>query len=413
MVFYVAASFQIADGAITGNIADRAGKPIPNAQIMLAGKGVQARSDINGAYSLNANISVVSPHREFRNPSVKISRNSIELALYTTISAAVEIFDVKGSLLQKRSLPDAAGVHHFNLPEFMQNAGTLVIRISAGGERYLLRCVPMMTAEISSARTLTAVPAKTGTITGGTAVIDTLKVTAVNYLPKSITVTTFDTTLNVVLDTATQGNLSEMNFAPLKQGNVWVYTFHKDGGTYGMLPSTFSETTQHTITITGQSNSVDTTIYALSIKKNGRSIGVQANLTPETTDDTIRKIIDTSYSAVIKRNGKWIGTYQDYVSFAPGSGIIDSLPLFSGATPAAEEVFNRNGISYYKPVFKTYEQRVNPQFGSWVIVYRSEVGMASCFYSFSQSHLQYSYKWNLKTFNGVPCDTVPLMKIRW
>jgi glucuronoarabinoxylan endo-1,4-beta-xylanase len=160
---------------------------------------------VDGSYTVTTT-GISSPSRvNFQGSSIFVDRNIIKFSMFKASPVRVEIFDARGSLLRKEIKPQARpGSYSFNLAEGNGARQLLIVRAAIGLNKVTFRYFPLK--NISSALTATS-----GAISANealakiTAVKDTLKVSAANYLSKAVPVTSYDTTVDVSLDSAAGG----------------------------------------------------------------------------------------------------------------------------------------------------------------------------------------------------------------
>ncbi|MBN1575552.1 MAG: hypothetical protein JW913_03315 [Chitinispirillaceae bacterium] len=192
---------QTVNADISGKVSNQAGKGIADAICTLVVKGTKATTGSDGSYALAT--TGVTKFRLLQPQSTAITLNGdfIDFSLSDPSPVKVEIFDLKGTLLKRELLQDAqTGFYRFNIAENFRTTKLLVIRASIGRDVMTFRYLPLVNGMAnSSVESSVTVNGKLAKIT---AVIDTLKVTADNYTAKALVITSYDTTVNITLDTA-------------------------------------------------------------------------------------------------------------------------------------------------------------------------------------------------------------------
>ena len=140
-----------------------------------------------------------------RTQKISMNKGVLELSLTRTSPVKVEIFDVKGTLLKKVLLQNAnAGVYRLNIAENSSVTSMLVVHASIGQRMMTFRCLPLHNGKYavnSPAKISTPVEFKLAKIAAD---VDSLKVTATGYVAKVVTISSFDTLVNITLDTVTE-----------------------------------------------------------------------------------------------------------------------------------------------------------------------------------------------------------------
>lgn len=187
---------------VHGKVANKAAKPIANAIVTLAGKTLMDTTVADGMYAI---VSTAVAQQAFVPKSEKISLNKgvLELSLPKSSPVKIEIFDVKGTLVKKEVVKNAqAGIYRLNISETAYSSNMLVIHASIGQNVTTFQYLPMNNGRFVKSATNSSSDRVGGSLAKVLAVNDTVKVTAPNYKPVAIAITSYDTLLNIALDTA-------------------------------------------------------------------------------------------------------------------------------------------------------------------------------------------------------------------
>ncbi len=188
---------------IRGNIANQSGKPVPDAVVELLGLGLKDTTGADGAYELTRAIVAVAPVPAPRNGKISFRRGILELRLPAPSPVKIEIFDVKGTLLKREPVREVrAGVYHVTLWENRLVTNLRIITVSTGERKMTFCHLPLRNgsqASSSSAGGITPVDDRLAKIE---AVVDSLRITADGYMENVMTVSAYDTVLDITLDTA-------------------------------------------------------------------------------------------------------------------------------------------------------------------------------------------------------------------
>ncbi|MBN2036418.1 MAG: hypothetical protein JW768_06715 [Chitinispirillaceae bacterium] len=210
LIMFAAATVnvQTANADISGKVANQAGKGIANATLTLAVKKTTATTGSDGSFTL-ATTGTAFTLLQPQSTTITLNRDVINFSLANPSPVKVEIFDVKGNVLKKEVLQNAQpGFYRFNIAENCRTTNLLVVHASIGKREMTFRYLPLNNGKQTvNSSVETSVPAG-GTLAKIAAVIDTLKVTATNYTEKKVAITSYDTTVNVTLDTVDDNSLA-------------------------------------------------------------------------------------------------------------------------------------------------------------------------------------------------------------
>jgi poly(3-hydroxybutyrate) depolymerase len=187
---------------VRGIVSNVAGKPIANAIVALAGQGLRDTTGADGAYSIVRSTAVEMPVLMPRTEALFIHKGILSFSLPNPSSAVkVEMFDIKGGLLQKMSLQNVpAGFYHFNILENSRTAKLLVIRASIDQHMVTFRYLPLQNDKyVDNQSSENGTPVQ-GRLTKLAAINDTIRAAASKYTTKSIAISNSDQVLNITLD---------------------------------------------------------------------------------------------------------------------------------------------------------------------------------------------------------------------
>jgi poly(3-hydroxybutyrate) depolymerase len=175
-------------------------RPLPNATVTLVSQSNSGTSDSSGSYAINASTGI----RRFEQPlpfdNVSLKNGILEVHLTQQQKCKIEVFSMNGTLLRK-SLPTNSinGVFRYHVTEKSDATSILVIHVTIGHTRITFRYLPGNNRDI-----IQLLSQHTTTLNGKTAkrsaVADSLKVTANGHTTKSIPISSYDTTVNIILD---------------------------------------------------------------------------------------------------------------------------------------------------------------------------------------------------------------------
>lgn len=187
---------------LRGKITTKDGKPVSNAIVMLKRQTLTDTTGLDGMYSIKKNIVKVLPALIPASTQIRLNRGILELTLEKSSPVKIELFDLIGNLLTKEELYNVpAGNFYWNImPNHCSNTICL-IRASIGQHvmtyRYLAE--KNMNYLISSSTESSVLATGLQQAKAG-AVLDTLQITAGGFKTILLALSTFDTTVNITLD---------------------------------------------------------------------------------------------------------------------------------------------------------------------------------------------------------------------
>jgi hypothetical protein len=193
---------------LKGVVSNSKGKTIAGAKVTLVKQKLTATSDSKGAYSITKTAIMMPESFGPKADMISLRNNSIIVDLLKPAAVKIEMFDMQGNLLRRMSdQPAAAGSFRFDLDVQSTNSAMNVVRVTAGSARSTFRFVPLKN-NYQLVTTPSVASSSGEKLAKVQATVDTLKVTATGYMSKSVPVPSYETTLNVTLDTNGLGNFS-------------------------------------------------------------------------------------------------------------------------------------------------------------------------------------------------------------
>lgn len=196
-------SFQPAKANITGKVSNKAGRPIANAVCSLVVKGIKATTGADGSFLLTT--TGVS-FKSFSGPSktnIVLRKNFLDFTVAKPSAVKIDFFDVKGNLIKKEVVENIQpGAYRFNIAENLNTTNLFLIKVTIGEKVVTFKYVPGNLKNIwSSCDRNNGINEIRNNSAKIMAIIDTLKVRANNYIEKKVEITSYDTTVNITLDT--------------------------------------------------------------------------------------------------------------------------------------------------------------------------------------------------------------------
>jgi hypothetical protein len=199
LIFYAAAAQPI---SLTGKILGKNNKVVTGAIVTLAVQKMKDTTDNQGAFSLRKGTFVADPAKLPSADKISMINGIVTVSLAKAEPVAIELFDLKGNLLATTlDRPASAGDYRFDISSHRLAADIKLVRVTAGRNSSIFRHVWMRKAmhRILSARASSS-PA-TGWLAKTAVTVDTLKISASGYKSKDTTISSYQGTVNVILDT--------------------------------------------------------------------------------------------------------------------------------------------------------------------------------------------------------------------
>jgi hypothetical protein len=203
MMFGLTASTVVSSQTISlsGKVSNQSGKAISGAIVMLSGQKLVDTTDAAGAYSLSGGTATKNPSPVLpSSEKISFSNSIVVLSLTQPAAIGIEIFDIKGNMLE-RSFGHAAsaGDYRFDMINRPFATSVMLIRVSIGQRASTFRYVPMENGK----RMVAASDAYSNGWDGlakSQAVVDSLKVTASGYVSKAVAISFYQGAVNINLD---------------------------------------------------------------------------------------------------------------------------------------------------------------------------------------------------------------------
>jgi poly(3-hydroxybutyrate) depolymerase len=186
---------------LRGTVSNAAGKPIKNAIVTLVRQGLKDTTGSDGIYKIVNSTLVIMPQLQPQFQNIVLNKGSLQFSLPNPSTVKINVFDLQGSLLKKVVYQSATpGFYRFDVEKNITATKPLIIKAIIGNSDYSFQYIPnFYTTQISTSQNLSISDSKLSKIE---AVGDTVKVTAANYLSKTIAITSYNQELNISLDTA-------------------------------------------------------------------------------------------------------------------------------------------------------------------------------------------------------------------
>jgi poly(3-hydroxybutyrate) depolymerase len=210
ILFLSALSMSVAANAqavnLRGKITSASGKVLAGATVALSQAKKTATSGADGTYSMSI-VGVLQPLSKGESGAIALERGTLVFSVAVPAPLRVEIFDVKGNLLDRQALDKSSGTYRLDLAGRVPAGNLLIVKASLGKDVKTFQYVQTSDDNRSSAIRLSAITLEKSAPSGArltkvAATIDTMKVSAAGYTSKSVLISSYDAEVNVTLDSA-------------------------------------------------------------------------------------------------------------------------------------------------------------------------------------------------------------------
>lgn len=204
LIFVIGFGLSAQTISIKGKVTNQSGNAISGAIVTLKSQKLADTTDASGTFSISGGTSAVrsaSPSLS-GNELVLMRNGKIEINLSKGAPICVDLFDLQGNLLEKALFnPAEAGNFQFDLTNHRFAATIMMVRVIVGQKTYNFRSLP--SGYGLRTNTTSGVSSANGAFASLQATVDSLLVTASQYSPKTVKITSYDTTVAITLDTLT------------------------------------------------------------------------------------------------------------------------------------------------------------------------------------------------------------------
>ncbi|HMA63554.1 MAG: hypothetical protein ACM31E_08290 [Fibrobacterota bacterium] len=192
--------------ALKGKVTDQNSKAVAGAVVTLVTKNLKDTTDSNGEYAINAVISAAGRWTPKTSgfERITLSTGIIEANLLAQSDIKIDIYNMQGSLINSFRVPQVnAGTFRFDLTSQKLSSAMMLVRVSAGNTTTHFRYAPL-SIRFHDANQGTAISGLARSA-DATADSDTLSVTAVGFKSKKVAITSYETTVNVTIESEYTG----------------------------------------------------------------------------------------------------------------------------------------------------------------------------------------------------------------
>jgi hypothetical protein len=192
---------------LQGVVSNAGGQPIDKAVVTLVRQKMTDTTGTDGKFSFTGGITAILPEIAPQTEEISMNNGVLQFTLNNTSPVCVTFFDVKGNLLKKELIRNAAaGIYRFNIAQNCRATNLLIIKASIGEREVSFRFMTLSVGKyaLKPSAALAASPNGNG-LTKTAAVLDTLTVTASGFKTKTLAITSYENQqLNVSLDNDTK-----------------------------------------------------------------------------------------------------------------------------------------------------------------------------------------------------------------
>jgi hypothetical protein len=305
---------------LQGVVSNSGGKPISNAIVSLVRQKMKDTTDADGKFSFSgttvANLPAIVP----QSTNIFLRNKSLQFDLSTQAPLKIEIFDLKGNLLQQEMNANApAGVYNFEISKNCQAAKVLIVKASIGKSEVSFRYMALKDGLYASTPLASSAIFSSAGLVAAAAVVDTIKVTATGYQPKAVAITSLNNQQqNISLDTSSTKEFPTAN--PAAKGPFEITEVKNVGPLAGVIPDPIYKNEQQRFNVYFPKNlATSGYLHPILIWANGYTDNPEQNPPLCITDS---------------KTGRWCGQYLPMMQHLASHGfvVVASLSTATGST---------------------------------------------------------------------------------
>lgn len=317
-VTVVAASTQTIN--LQGVVSNSGGKPITNAIVSLVRQKMKDTTDTDGKFSFSGTAVKNLPAIVPQSTNIFFKNNALQFNLSTQEPLKIEIFDLKGNLLQQEMNASApAGVYHFEISKNCQAAEVLIVKAAIGRTDVSFRYMALKGGQYASTPLTTTSVNSSSSLTAVASVVDTINVTATGYQSKAVAITSLNNQQqNITLDTSSTKEFPTAN--PAAKGPFEITEVKNVGPLAGVIPDPIYKNEQQRFNVYFPKNlATSGYLHPILIWANGYTDNPEQNPPLCVTNAA---------------TGKWCGQYLPMVQHLASHGfvVVASLSTATGST---------------------------------------------------------------------------------
>jgi len=189
---------------LSGTVTGSSGKPIKGAIVTITGQKISDTTDEKGGYAIQSgNVAVRQIVANASTEQVAFDNGIISMKLPSSAPVSIELFNLRGTLLKKAVSPTISdGEYRYNVKADPFAVHMLAVRVSIGNQHATFRYLPLRNVRQTVSFTAhDALSHTNGGLAKVEAAVDSLAVSAASYMSKTVALTSYETSVDVSLDT--------------------------------------------------------------------------------------------------------------------------------------------------------------------------------------------------------------------
>lgn len=192
---------------LSGTVKNHNGKPLKGAVVHLVVKNLTTTTNEQGNFTIS-DVAVFQSKNRPQIGSISVTNGNIKLRLSEPSQVKIEFFDITGKLIRKQS--SQLGIDHlFNIKSSPTASNMSLFRIAVGDNTTTYRYLQTSNGNGKISTALVSSSNSSGRMAKLMAAVDTLNVTASNFITKVLPLSKLDDNLDITLDTV---NLPKFSF---------------------------------------------------------------------------------------------------------------------------------------------------------------------------------------------------------
>ncbi|MBN1306748.1 MAG: carboxypeptidase regulatory-like domain-containing protein [Chitinispirillaceae bacterium] len=190
--------------SLSGTVKNKSGRPIAGATVRLAVKNLNTTTNSTGNYSIIQTSPVTPAPLLPGSEHISMEKGIVSIGMTAPALVRIELFDMRGNMVARMiDQPAGAGEYRFDVTRHALAANMMVIRAAIGRSGATFRYLPLHAGGGRAIVSSAAASSTGGGITSLQAVVDTLNVTAANYMSYTEPLSSLQGVKDITLDTIT------------------------------------------------------------------------------------------------------------------------------------------------------------------------------------------------------------------
>ena len=192
---------------LRGVISSPDKKPVSGAIVTFVRQNLKDTTGSDGKYAFIGTSVKELPAIIPQSSGISLKNNILQFSINTQSSLKVEIFDLKGKLLNREVKQNAAaGMYQFDISKNCQATKVFFVKASIGNKEITFRSTNIKGGQYASTHlnTASAISSNSG-LAKVAAIVYTIKVSAPSYLSNTLAISSLDQELNITIEPNTAG----------------------------------------------------------------------------------------------------------------------------------------------------------------------------------------------------------------